>query len=120
MFGDNSEGQLGIGSSDGKLYQDRPHFVEAIQEEVTMISCGYRHTLFLTENGKVYGAGTNRRSELGMGSATQSKFMTPIRIQALEMYMITKVVAGSFSSALTSQNEILLWGSGDFGTFISP
>jgi alpha-tubulin suppressor-like RCC1 family protein len=46
--------------------------------------------------------------------------MTPMRIQPLEMYMITKVVAGSFSAALTSQHEILLWGSGDFGTFISP
>lgn len=31
------------------------------------------------------------------------------------MYMITKVAAGGFSMALTTQNEILVWGAGEFG-----
>jgi hypothetical protein len=36
------------------------------------------------------------------------------------MYMITKVVAGGFSAALTAQNEIMVWGAGEFGQFTSP
>ena len=36
------------------------------------------------------------------------------------MYIITKVVAGGFSAALTSQSEILVWGQGEFGSFLSP
>lgn len=35
------------------------------------------------------------------------------------MYLITKVVAGSFSAALTSQNEVLVWG-GDMTQYASP
>jgi hypothetical protein len=34
--------------------------------------------------------------------------------------MITKVVAGNFSVALTNQNEVLVWGSGEFGSFSTP
>lgn len=50
----------------------------------------------------------------------QSKVVAPIRIQTLEMYQITKVAAGFFSAALTSQHELLLWGQGEFGSFVSP
>ena len=69
------------------------------------MSCGYRHTLVLTENGKVYGFGNNRRHELGLGNTTHGsnlKVPLPAKIHSLEMYMITKVVAGAFSAALTT------------------
>jgi hypothetical protein len=33
------------------------------------------------------------------------------------MFNIIKVAAGGFSAALTNQNDILIWGSGDFGTY---
>jgi alpha-tubulin suppressor-like RCC1 family protein len=56
----------------------------------------------LSENGKVYGMGSNRKLELGQGSSQQPKSALPIRIQALDMYMITKIAAGGFSAALTS------------------
>jgi hypothetical protein len=38
------------------------------------------------------------------------------------MYMISQIKAGFFSAALTSQNELLLWGSmgTDLGSFQSP
>lgn len=93
MFGDNSEGQLGIGI-DFKSIVERPALISEINEEVIQISCGYRHTLALTDNGKVYGMGSNRRFEMGLGSSSysnQPRFYSPIRITALEMYMITKV-----------------------------
>ncbi len=36
------------------------------------------------------------------------------------MYIITKLVAGGFSAALTQANEVLIWGSGEFGSFATP
>jgi|LauGreDrversion4_2_1035121.scaffolds.fasta_scaffold50187_1 alpha-tubulin suppressor-like RCC1 family protein len=36
------------------------------------------------------------------------------------MHNVIKVRAGSFSAALTSEKEILIWGSGDFGQVQTP
>lgn len=91
-------------SSTGCDIVERPSVV-SIEEEVTMVSCGFRHSLFLTENGRVFGAGTNKKSEMGLGNtrmSTDARFSIPIRLESLEMYHITKVLAGTFSAALTS------------------
>ena len=119
MLGDNSEGQLGLGL-EYKMHTDRPTLVSSIAEEVVQVSCGYRHTLVLTDHGIVYGMGTNKGYELGLMQPTVSKSVGVMRIQALEIYMIVKVEAVGFSAALTSQNEILVWGSGEFGQFQTP
>jgi len=82
-----------VGFSIGeKSLIDRPVQVESISEEVVQVSCGYKHSLFLTENGKVYGCGSNKKSEMGLGNSTmnyQTRFLTPVRISSLEMYMIS-------------------------------
>ena len=64
-FGDNSEGQLGLGI-DYKTFTDKPTLVTGILDRIQDVSCGYRHTLVLSERGSVYGMGTNRRFELGL------------------------------------------------------
>jgi len=38
----------------------------------------------------------------------------------LEIHDIKKVCAGSFSAALTSNNQLIIWGQGEFGTFKTP
>lgn len=65
-----------------KLHSDRPVLVTGISEEVTSVSCGFRHTLVLTDHGIVYGFGSNKRFELGLfnNQPTMSKVITPIRI----------------------------------------
>lgn len=68
-FGDNSEGQIGYGGNDLTIV-DRPMQVDKIEEECTMVSCGWRHTLFLTETGKVYGTGSNKKHEIGLGNSS--------------------------------------------------
>jgi E3 ubiquitin-protein ligase HERC1 len=89
-------------------------------EEIVQISCGFRHSLMLSENGKVFGMGMNRGHEMGLGTNTQPKFYSPVRITALEMYMIIKIAAGSFSGAITSSREAVIWGSGEFGILALP
>jgi len=52
---------------------------------------------------------------MGMGDsnlAKQKLFYSPIRLRHLEIHEITKVEAGGFSAALTSDKQILIWGSG--------
>jgi alpha-tubulin suppressor-like RCC1 family protein len=50
-----------------RQFIDRPTLIIDIEEEVQQVSCGLRHTLVLTENGKVYGMGSNKRHEIGLG-----------------------------------------------------
>ncbi len=87
---------------------------------VQAASCGYKHTLALTEKGEVFGMGSNTRHELGLGTASNGKYFSPVHINALDDNTVTKVVAGSFSIAITSRSEVLIWGTGEFGNFASP
>lgn len=50
---------------DFKNIIDRVTLVTGISEEVVQVSCGYKHTLVLTDHGQVFGMGSNRRYELG-------------------------------------------------------
>lgn len=38
----------------------------------------------------------------------------------METYSIEKIAAGGFSAALTTTNDLIIWGSGDFGIFQTP
>lgn len=76
-FGDNSEGQLGIGI-EFKNHVDRASLVTGISERAIQVSCGYRHTLVLTDHGTVFGMGSNKRYELGLGNV--HKTVTPVRL----------------------------------------
>lgn len=76
-FGDNTEGQLGI-STEYKTVVDRPVLLRNQGEEITQVTAGHRHSLYLTESGKVFGMGTNRGHEMGVGSTHAQKFFSPV------------------------------------------
>lgn len=78
-FGDNSEGQLGLGV-DYKTFSDKATLITGIIDRIKDVTCGYRHTLVLTERGTVYGMGTNRRYELGLISPSQPKYLSPVKL----------------------------------------
>lgn len=44
----------------------------------------------------------------------------PIHIDTLARQNIRKVIAGGFSAAITAKHQILVWGSGEFGSFKTP
>lgn len=45
----------------------KPTRVQEIFDEVIQVSFGYRHSLALTVKGQIYGFGSNRRHEMGLG-----------------------------------------------------
>lgn len=124
-FGENSEGQLGLGSGvyHGESFVDKPTRVSDIYDEIKEVSCGYKHTLCLTVNGLIYGMGSNRKHEMGLGDTQDSRkpnFFSPIKLNQLEIHNLIKVSAGGFSAALTDHNQVIIWGSGNFGVFNTP
>ena len=85
------------------------------------MSLGYRHSLFLAENSEVIGAGLNRDFQLGLGDGhSKSNYYSPIKLHSLQAQNIKQIIAGGFSAAITSTDQILVWGQGEFGTFSSP
>jgi alpha-tubulin suppressor-like RCC1 family protein len=64
MFGGNEEGQLGIGFHDSMNNVTHPTKIK-IDAQFKQVALGYRHTLLLSRDDVVYGAGLNRNSELG-------------------------------------------------------
>jgi len=57
---------------------------------------------------------------MGIGSTQQQRFYSPVLVKGLDMHIIIKISAGTFSGAITSNKELLIWGSGEFGTISQP
>jgi alpha-tubulin suppressor-like RCC1 family protein len=69
-MGDDTFGQCGQGDTDrnyvAPFYETRwttPKLV-SIKEPVTKVVCGFRHSLAITNNGKLYGWGFNSMQQL--------------------------------------------------------
>lgn len=61
-MGENYRGQLGTGDTKYRHYFEK--LALPIKEKVIDISCGYQHSLVLTESGRVYGSGRANHFQL--------------------------------------------------------
>lgn len=80
-FGDNSQGQLGQGRDNIVYFQ--PTRVQEITEPLDLVSCGFRHTLALSRSGKMFGMGSNKYHQMGLGDsmlARESCFFHPVKL----------------------------------------
>uniref|UniRef100_A0A7N6BP82 Retinitis pigmentosa GTPase regulator b n=1 Tax=Anabas testudineus TaxID=64144 RepID=A0A7N6BP82_ANATE len=70
MFGDNTWGQLGLGS---KPAVSKPATVKSLRsEKVKLAACGKDHTIVCTSKGSVYGVGSNQEGQLGLGHCSNA------------------------------------------------
>jgi hypothetical protein len=115
-WGWNIEGQVGNGCNYNQLI---PIKVKGFNNErVVMISCGFWHSMALTEFGHVYSWGYNRNGQLGIGNTVNSnkpKFVAVIDENKCNVF-IEKISCGSYNSLLLSSNGyIYAFGSNKFG-----
>lgn len=76
------------------------------------ISCGDRHTVALTNNGRCYSFGCGEHGQLGHGD--DSDKLKPTLIEGLEDVNITSVVCGSIHSCFVSDaGELYVCGFGE-------
>jgi alpha-tubulin suppressor-like RCC1 family protein len=102
-WGSNVDGQLGIESeSDSQL---TPVKVNGFDEEtVIMISCGYSHSMALTENKRVFTWGDNRREQLGIDDIKDINTARPIQ---LDNVLIDKISCGHSHNLLLSDEGVI-------------
>ena len=115
MFGNGTHGQLGNGNKENELM---PHKVRTFEEKISAVSCGNEHTLFLTNNGRVFACGSNKGGQLGTGN--RKNHLYPQKVIGLDIARVTKIAAGYHSAALTFKGELYVWGSSWLGENSSP
>ena len=81
-------------------------------KKVISISCGYWHSLALTECGRVFSWGSNNWGELGRNICKYFNSNRPIPIELCKEIIINKISCGLHHSLLLSiDGEIYVFGN---------
>jgi alpha-tubulin suppressor-like RCC1 family protein len=106
-------GVLGIGSKDNSFH--KPILNEYLNNEFVIdISCGYCHSLVLTNCGEVYAWGENGSGQIGNGC--NSDQLIPIKVKSFNNERVVMISCGwAHSMALTECGHVYSWGSNVFG-----
>ena len=108
-WGNNSEGQLGNGTSGQGTDTNTPAGVSNLSG-IKSVKAGCDHSLALKENGTVWAWGTNRYGQLGNGTSGDGTHKTtPVRVANLSG--VEAVTAGGrHSLALLGSGTVKSWG----------
>lgn len=110
-----SAGTGGLGHGD-KTTQPRPALIESLSDggvKMKAVSCGSRHMLGLTTEGKVWSWGNGEYGRCGNGKSEQP---VPEPISLLENESITQVASGTMHNlAVTNNGLVWVWGKNDAG-----
>jgi alpha-tubulin suppressor-like RCC1 family protein len=111
-WGDNSDGELGNGSS--VAYSAVPVQVTGLTSGVTSVSVGILETCALTAGGGVVCWGNNSDGQLGNGSAV-SFSNVPVQVTGLTSGVTSVAVGGDFACAVIAGGAVVCWGGNEFG-----
>ena len=103
--GKNDYGQIGLEGPDSvKVFTKIPGAPEG--DGIKQASCGYYHTLFLTQNGIVLGTGRNDYGQLGLGHAQARVFGCHV-VAYLRDKNVVSIAAGCYHSVSVTGNGML-------------
>lgn len=106
-WGANESGQLGTGTTVSPLYS--PATVANLTNVIEMDG-GVKHTVALTNDGRVWTFGDNQYGQLGVSSGVTSR-ATPAALPPFSLATITSVSAGYYYTlALANNGTVYGWG----------
>uniref|UniRef100_A0A1B6DL92 HECT domain-containing protein n=1 Tax=Clastoptera arizonana TaxID=38151 RepID=A0A1B6DL92_9HEMI len=113
-WGCSSHGQLGLNTE--TCVQMTPKIIKSLATSfVVQITCGYKHCLALTNNGRLYGWGCNEAGQIGIGSKCTS-VPEPTLVKALAAIPLAFIACGSYHSfAVSKSGAVYGWGKNSFG-----
>ena len=107
-MGDNTYNQLGL--ANGKNHEEFKPVPKTWLGNIIDMSAGPHHTLILTDEGKIYGAGSNQQGQLGLGPKKHVSSFTCIQ-PTWKGKVIAISTSNEHSIILTDQGEIYVTGS---------
>ncbi|XP_078576873.1 putative E3 ubiquitin-protein ligase HERC4 isoform X2 [Branchiostoma floridae x Branchiostoma japonicum] len=111
-WGNNSHGQLGIGSTKN---QPKPQELTSLTGiPFCQIVAGGSHSFVLSKSGAVFGFGRNTFGQLGLGDTGDRKY--PTHVKSLRSLKVTHISCGEEHTAvLTLDGGVLTFGAGSYG-----
>jgi alpha-tubulin suppressor-like RCC1 family protein len=109
-WGLNSSGQLGDGTTEGRL---QPVAVSGLPAGILAVSAGSTHACALDPAGLVWCWGANGSSQLGNGESGQSE--TPVQADELSETAAALSAGGVHTCARTTAGEVKCWGADSAG-----
>ncbi|KAH8937225.1 hypothetical protein BDL97_16G015700 [Sphagnum fallax] len=111
-WGWNKFGQVGVNNTEDQNY---PQIVKGlVDQRVTQVSCGWRHTVALTDRGNIYSWGRGTSGQLGHGDAVdinEPKRMELLSVDGLACWQIEcsqpdNATGGRFSSVPSTDDQV--------------
>ncbi|XP_068647494.1 ultraviolet-B receptor UVR8-like isoform X1 [Aristolochia californica] len=111
-YGWNKYGQLGHGHFEDLLV---PLQLEALSNcPISQISGGWRHSMAVTYDGKLYGWGWNKFGQVGVGDNIDH--CSPMQVKFPDEQKVIQIVCGwRHTLALTERQNLFSWGRGTSG-----
>lgn len=124
-WGNASDSQLGIGSSDANFISSPQKHPFGDVKNVVHVACGRRHTIVVTESGELYSCGNNDYGQLGrekdttkLGKKIYNFFFVNNFLFLLEMVegirgqkIVSACCGDNHSMAVTEWGQLYGWGS---------
>jgi alpha-tubulin suppressor-like RCC1 family protein len=104
-WGDNSDGQLGDGTTTGRL---TPVAVSGLASGVVAVAAGADHTCAVTSGGALQCWGRNDYGQLGDGTTTAR--LTPATVSGLGSGVLAVAASADHTCAVTSGGAVWCWG----------
>jgi len=117
-WGDNSLGQIGIGSTTTQKYAVQVKLSSgSALTGVSRVMCGSTHTIALKSDGTVWSWGNNANGQLGNGNTTQAKNPVQVKINSTTFFTGASAVAAgaSHSAILKSDGSVYACGLNSSG-----
>ncbi|XP_059433394.1 ultraviolet-B receptor UVR8 [Corylus avellana] len=111
-YGWSKYGQLGHGDFEDHLV---PHKLEALcDNHISQISGGWRHTMALTSDGKLYGWGWNKFGQVGVGDNVDH--CSPVQVKFPHEQKAIQISCGwRHTLAVSERQNVFSWGRGTNG-----
>nr|QEM23329.1 UV resistance locus 8 [Colobanthus quitensis] len=105
-------GNLGLGDRSDRLVPEKVSPIDGIK--MTLVACGWRHTITVTDSGSIYTYGWSKYGQLGHGDFEDHP--TPYKLEALSDKPISQISGGwRHTMAVTSDGKLYGWGWNKFG-----
>uniref|UniRef100_A0A672J5Z9 X-linked retinitis pigmentosa GTPase regulator n=1 Tax=Salarias fasciatus TaxID=181472 RepID=A0A672J5Z9_SALFA len=110
MWGDNTEGQIGLGK---ESQASSPQEV-SVGRPISWVSCGYYHSAFVTADGALYTFGERDSGKLGLSTDQLPGHRVPQAVKSIQEPVMQVACGGGHTVALTDEN-LYTFGLGQFG-----
>nr|AIA22173.1 UVR8 [Gentiana rigescens] len=105
-------GNLGLGDRNDRLVPEKVSAVEG--EKMSLVACGWRHTICVSSSGSLYTYGWSKYGQLGHGDFEDH--LVPHKLKELSTNSVSEISGGwRHTMALTSDGKLYGWGWNKFG-----